>query len=570
MAVSHIRQILLKKPSNFRHFSLFSPIFSAQFSTVNPLFISNQLQFDDNLSSHLNPNPNLRESQILNQLSTILPINCTPIPSNLFSPNLISAPIETLTLIDRYPDDFLPLEEKLRGVFIQKLTGRVSIEFALSKSLGSEEISVDVVSRVLNWGNLGGDDMIVFFDWAVGKLGRNLGVYNVVLKALGRRKLFDLMVEKFREMSKVGVSPNNESLMIVLDSFVRVRRVSRALEVFNELGGVFGMCVDTEGFNVLLCCLCKRSHVGVAHSLLHSMKGRVGFSEVSYNVVIGGWARLGRVTEMETCLKEMVDDGFNADCRTYSSLIEGLGRVGQIDDAVRIFESMKGEGCCPDVGVYNALIANFVNVGDFGECMKYYDEMLRNECGPNVDTYRWIIGGMIKARKVADALEMFDKMLHQGVVPTTGVVTSFIEPLCNFGPPHAAMMLYKSARKYGCEISVTAYKLLLKRLSRFGKCATLLRLWNEMQESGHSCDMDVYEYVINGLCNNGQLDTAVIVMEEALRKGFCPSRLMYSKLNNKLLAFDKAQTAYKLFLKVKRARASDNARRYWRANGWHF
>ncbi|KAK9691928.1 hypothetical protein RND81_09G229500 [Saponaria officinalis] len=575
MAVSHLRLIFPIKHSKFLHFSF------APFSTVDSSIISNQYhhhQFDDNFSSPLsqnqpnsNPNPNLHESQILNQLSSLLPIHRATIPSNLYSPNSISPPIENLTLIKTSPDGFLPLEDKLRGVFIQKLKGKVSIENALSAALGGEELSIDVISRVLDWRNLGGEAMVMFFDWAVKQpnVGKNLVVYNVVLKALGRRKLFDLMVGKFREMSNVGVRPNCDSLMIVLDSFVRAHRVSRAIEVFKELT-VFGMSVDTEAFNVLLSCLCRRSHVGTANSLLHSMKGKVVFDNVSYNVVIGGWARLGKVSEMETCLKEMVDSGFCADCMTYSSVIEGLGRVGQIDNAVKIFESMESEGCCPDVRVYNAMIADFVSVGDFDKCMMYYEEMLKNNCGPNIDTYRSIISGLIKARKVADALEMFDKMLHRGIIPSTGVVTSLIEPLCNFGPPHAAMMLYKSARKHGCQISMTAYKLLLKRLSRFGKCAMLLRLWNEMQESGHSCEMDVYEYVVNGLCNNGQLDTAVVVMEEALRKGFRPTKLMYSKLNNKLLAFDKAQTAYKLFLKVKRARILDNARRYWRANGWHF
>lgn len=132
------------------------------------------------------------------------------------------------------------------------------------------------------------------------------------------------------------------------------------------------------------------------------------------------------------------------------------------------------------------------------------------------------------------------------------------------------MMIYRSARKAECNISPTAYKLLLMRLSRFGKCGMLLKLWNEMQDCGYSSDMEVYEYVINGLCNNRQLDTAACVMEEALSKGFCPSRLMYSKLNNKLVALNKTESAYKLFLKIKEARVNENARRYWRYNGWHF
>jgi hypothetical protein len=144
---------------------------------------------------------------------------------------------------------------------------------------------------------------------------------------------------------------------------------------------------------------------------------------------------------------------------------------------------------------------------------------------------------------VADAPEMFDEMLGRGIVPSTGTITSFIEPLCRYGPPNAAMMIYNRARKVGCRISLGAYKLFLMWLSRFGKCGMLLNVWDDMQDSGYYSDMEVYEYVINGLCNIGHLENAVLVMDECLLKGFCPGKLIYSKLNNKLLASDKVERA---------------------------
>lgn len=77
--------------------------------------------------------------------------------------------------------------------------------------------------------------------------------------------------------------------------------------------------------------------------------------------------------------------------------------------------------------------------------------------------------------------------------------------------------------------------------------------------------MEVYEHVIHGLCNVGQLENAVLVMEESLRKGFFPSKLICSKLNNKLLNSNKVEMAYKLFLKIKVTRCNENSWRHWRA-----
>jgi len=279
-----------------------------------------------------------------------------------------------------------------------------------------------------------------------------------------------------------------------------------------------------------------------------------------------GWSKLGRVNEIERVMKEMEVEGFSPDFSTFAFFLQGLGRAGRIDEAVEVFGSMKEK----DTATYNAMIFNFISIGDFDGCLKYYNEMLSDSCEPNIDTYTRMITAFLRTRKVADALLMFDEMLRQGVVPPTGTITSFMKQLCSYGPPYAAMMIYKKTRKLERKISMEAYKILLMRLSKFGKCGTLLSVWQEMQECGYSSDVEVYEYIISGLYNIRQLENAVLVMEEALRTGFCPSRLVYSKLSNKLIASNLTERAYRLFLKIKHARSLKNARSYWHDNGWHF
>ena len=79
--------------------------------------------------------------------------------------------------------------------------------------------------------------------------------------------------------------------------------------------------------------------------------------------------------------------------------------------------------------------------------------MLSNNCDPDVITYTKLIVAFFKARKVANALELlFDEMLSRGLIPCTGTITSFLEPLCSYGPPYAAMIICKKASKVGCRI----------------------------------------------------------------------------------------------------------------------
>ncbi|KAK9164910.1 hypothetical protein Scep_000101 [Stephania cephalantha] len=535
----------------------YPPLLISQFSTLDLLHNSSLLHKDP--ISHTS----LTEQFVLDQLSDLFSITTKTLNHNPKTQTFSPKPIETRAI-----DQFLTPSEKLRGVFLQKLNGKAAIESALIAT--GVNLTVEIAREVVDRGNLGGHAVIRFFDWAIKRpeIAKDHLIYHVFLKALGRRKFFDPMEEVLGEMTKQGISPNAETLCIVMDSFVRARRVSKAVQFFRNLED-FGWECGTESLNVLLKCLCRRSHVGTANSLLNSMRGKLPFNIATYNSVIGGWSKLGRIVEVERNLKEMVVDGVNPDCGTFAYLIEGLGRAGRVDDAVAVFKKMEDNGCVPDAVAYNAIISNFVFVGNLDECMKYFKDMLE-KCSPNTDTYVVMISAFLKVRRVADALELFDEMLYRTILPNTGMITSFLEPLCSFGPPHAAMMIYKKARKAGCQLSLKAYKLLLMRLSRFGKCGMILSVWNDMQECGHSSDIEVYEYVINGLCNIGQLENAVLVVEEALSKGFCPCKFIYSKLNNKLLNANKVERAYRLFLKVKKARSLENAQRFWRANGWHF
>ncbi|KAL8262349.1 hypothetical protein R6Q59_026398 [Mikania micrantha] len=512
--------------------------FSLRYSLHSSFSLSTQ-------TFHLMNNPN-EERHVLDQLSVLLPIRHQKRTSEL----------------NQNQDVLLSPEDTLRGIFIHKLNGTNAVKRALTAAAVDLEVNSDLLAKVLNRGNLDGASMVMLFEWAVEhhKLLQDVSTYNLLLKALGRRKFFDFMMNVLSVMRAQGLNPNNQTLFIVMDSFVKAKRVSKALRILEEFGSV-------DCLKVMLRCLCQRSQVAAASALLNRMKGKVQYDGETYNIVIRGWSKFGRVNEIQSVLKEMVEDGFDPDSSTFTYLLEGLGRNGLIDDAIKIFDNMTQQ---KNAAIFNAMIFNFISIGDIDGCLKYYDAMLRNNCEPNIDTYVPIISAFLKARRVADALELFDEMLGRDIMPTVGMITSFIESLSSYGPPHAAMMIYKKAKDAKCTISVSAYKILLMRLSRFGKCGMLLKVWDEMEQSGHVSDVQVYEYIINGLCNNGQLENAVVIMEDCLKKGFCPSRLICAKLNNKLFASKKVEMAYKLFLKVKKNLRNENVRKCWRAKGWHF
>ncbi|CAN6231425.1 unnamed protein product [Urochloa humidicola] len=472
----------------------------------------------------------------------------------------------------------LSAADRLRGVFLRKPPGRAALHRALASTGldATTALSPEVLADVVNAGDLGGAATVAFFDWAVTNSNPPPSVHtcNIVIRALGRKKFFDFLDDALQIMRRNSVIPDLTTLEIIVDSLIAARHVSRAVEVIHTDQFGFGIgkaCHRKEALAILIIgCLCRRSHVNLASSLLQAArKELLGLDNHVYNDLMGGWARLGRVDKMQEVWTKMQEDGLVPDEVSHCHLIEVLGRAGRTEDALRVFENMMHEKYGPTTMSYNALIFNFISIGDLDRCIKYYKDMLDKNCSPNINTYFKMIKAFLKERRVADALQMFDDMLARGVLPNTGAITSFIEPLCTFGPPHAALMIYKKSRKAGCVISLKAYKLLLERNAKFGKSGIVLNIWEEMQGCGYQPDKEIYEFIVNELCNVGKVDAAVSVVEESLRNGFCLGRIVYSKLNNKLLEMDKVETAYNLFKKVKDARALTNARNYCRADGWH-
>ena len=167
-------------------------------------------------------------------------------------------------------------------MFVQKLIGTAAVKQALTAaasdivSVSSESDFREVVSKVLNRGGLDGESMVTVFEWAVesGKMSGGVESYNVVFKALGRRRFFDKMRFLLGEMRGKGVRGDYVTLEIFVDSYVKAKRVSKGVEVLKNLDE-FGMDEwDLECLKVVLRCLCRRGRVTSADKLLSKTRGK--------------------------------------------------------------------------------------------------------------------------------------------------------------------------------------------------------------------------------------------------------------------------------------------------------
>ncbi|KAI3792382.1 hypothetical protein L2E82_06259 [Cichorium intybus] len=105
-------------------------------------------------------NINIDEHHVLDQLSVLLPIRHRNTPS-------IGKPSSELTQLKKNQEILLSPEDKLLGIFIQKLNGKTAIKRALTAAPFDIEVRSDLVAKVLNRGCLDGEAMVTFFEWSI-------------------------------------------------------------------------------------------------------------------------------------------------------------------------------------------------------------------------------------------------------------------------------------------------------------------------------------------------------------------------------------------------------------------
>ncbi|PQM36425.1 putative pentatricopeptide repeat-containing protein [Prunus yedoensis var. nudiflora] len=165
----HSLRSLSRAPRYPLSYLVHSPISSSLFST---LYAQSNSLHDEH---RINNQTTLDESFVLDQLSNLLPISrSNSSTATLFEPSNSDKQIEI-----RAVDGFLLPDEKLRGVFLQKLRGTAAIEHALDN--GGVDLSVDVVAQVVNKGGLGAEAMLVFFNWAIRKptIAKDIETYTI-------------------------------------------------------------------------------------------------------------------------------------------------------------------------------------------------------------------------------------------------------------------------------------------------------------------------------------------------------------------------------------------------------
>jgi pentatricopeptide repeat protein len=73
---------------------------------------------------------------------------------------------------------------------------------------------------------------------------------------------------------------------------------------------------------------------------------------------------------------DMIEHEITPDAISYNSLISGLCRSGRVTEAIKLFEDMKGKECCPDELTFKFIIGGLIRGKKLSAAYKVWDQMM--------------------------------------------------------------------------------------------------------------------------------------------------------------------------------------------------
>ncbi|KAK4339145.1 hypothetical protein RND71_040607 [Anisodus tanguticus] len=220
----------------------------------------------------------------------------------------------------------------------------------------------------------------------------------------------------------------------------------------------------------------------------------------------------------------MVNLHMYPDVLTFNIVIDGLCKEGKVEDAEEVMKHMAGKGVEPDIITYNTIMDGYCLCGQRDRARRVFDSMIDKNIESDIISYNILINGYCKEKKVDESMQLFCEISHKGSKPNTATYNTILQGLFEVGRIGDVKQIYAEMISWGPYLIHTLMPLcsmvilstdLLKKL-----CHSLIS-WKEREK---------ILTIINGFCLEGLLDEANDMLRKMEENGYLPNDLTYNDI----------------------------------------
>ncbi|WVZ56836.1 hypothetical protein U9M48_007312 [Paspalum notatum var. saurae] len=362
-----------------------------------------------------------------------------------------------------------------------------------------------------------------------------------------RVKVLDLLQ---RDDAALTVSDYNDILL----ALARAGDHASAVALFHAMP----VAPDAHSYATVVQCLCRQGAPDEAKLALDEMVAR-GFrpSVATFSAVVGCLCKRGRVTKAMEVLDAMSAFGCEPTIRNYNSLIGGLCYVGRLEVALDLLNKLKDSPKTPDIYTFTIVLDGFCKVGRTEEATAIFHDAVRMGLSPTIFTYNALLNGHCKQGNPLKAFALLMEMSGNGAAcPPDNISFGIVlTALLRAGETAAAWQTYKRMERAGFEADARALDTLARALCR--RCATDVSALGDAKEvfgkvvaSGHEPVSYTYCLMAQALARGGEVDAAVALLEDMVRKGYALRKRAYTDVVRALCDRGRARDALRVLVLV--------------------
>lgn len=305
---------------------------------------------------------------------------------------------------------------------------------------------------------------------------------------------------------------------------------------------------DTKCYNTILTAMVNSNDIENADKLFDQMcdSNRLPTKYpkknlVTYNIMIGVYARFGRREDAFDVFNAMRGTGLAPDKFTITALIKAVVKDGDFDVARTLLQDMKKAGIDADVVAYNTVIGALCQRSSWFEAKELVAEMESIGINPDSKTYGLLMNGLLKLKKPGPCLTLFESACADqrtaGLMENVQLYTTAITAAASLGDSDRAFELISRMNFAGVKPNMKTLTALISACVSDNKHAYAIDVFKKIKSpDGYAqalairayCGLDDFNAALNMMQSSDKMKGKQIMLSYNYMIGSALSKKYYN------------------------------------------
>ncbi|KAM7255487.1 hypothetical protein ACFE04_026189 [Oxalis oulophora] len=303
----------------------------------------------------------------------------------------------------------------------------------------------------------------------------------------------------FDEMRRQGVMPSSVTLLSLLCRDLEIERVK-----------CMHCCVVSHGFqhdtalmNSLMNVYSKCVSIDDAGRLFEFIEER---DIVSWNILISGYASIGKSCQIVQLMREMKEEGFKLDNQTFGSLVSAIATGSNHEMGKLVHGQIIRSGVNLNINLQTSLMVMYYKCGNIDAAIRIFEQNQDN------DVFSWttMVSGLVQNGCADKALVFFSRMLNSKLQPSTVTIASALAACAQLNSFRLGTSIQGYMLRQGMTPDIPVENSLISLYAKCSHLEQMLTIFYRMSKR----DLVSWNALITGCAQNGELDRALSLFNE--------------------------------------------------------